>query len=113
MKNIALLPFTASEKEIQEALLKLPPRLVGKIADLVDPENTIRKFQKIKNLAFLQTREAAELIAGYNIVAGVRNTRVAKTREAFSFLLIAVQLFKGVKTPGEAKDKIIEILKGL
>jgi hypothetical protein len=113
MKNLALLKFDAERKEIDKALLQLPPRLVGKIADLIDPENTIRRLQKIKNLAFLNTREDAELITGYNIVAGVRNTRFAKLKEAFSMLLVVVQLFKGVKTPFDAKEKIISILKGL
>jgi hypothetical protein len=75
------IPAGTARLVVQSHLAKLRPVLVGRIADLLDPANTIRKRQKLQNMALVMRYDDETIINAHNLVVMLNGERWAKAKK--------------------------------
>jgi len=120
LKFLNEVPFLTSDttlKEFQSALQKTGFKFAGKVLDIYDADNKIKKSRKVKNT--LELLQAAEtdlqgVITAFNKQATTRALKVANVQDALPFVQILIDMLAG-----KVNDKVLKnaslaigILKG-
>lgn len=112
LKRIELLPAEISTEEIEAQLQKRGKGFVNRVGDLLD-ENDIRRRKKLENIQFIKTFETEDIVAAYNTVAMFKNEQLEKLRKALPVVKILFQIFSGIKSQKDLKDKVGLIINSL
>jgi hypothetical protein len=111
-KKIELLEPTATIQEIEVAMHKRGKGFVNRLGDLLD-DNDIRRRKKLENIQFIKTFDTEEIVANYNTVSLFKNEQVDKLRKAVPVIKILFQMFSGIKSKKDLKDKVSVIINSL
>jgi hypothetical protein len=120
LKFLNEVPFLTSDttlKEFQSALQKTGFKFAGKVLDIYDADNKIKKARKVKNTMELLTAAETDLqgvITAFNKQATARALKVENVQDALPFVQILIDMLAG-----KVSDKVLKnaslaigILKG-
>jgi hypothetical protein len=120
LKFLNEVPFLTSDttlKEFQSALQKTGFKFAGKVLDIYDADNKIKKARKVKNT--LELLQAAEtdlqgVITAFNKQATARALKVENVQDALPFVQILIDMLAGKVDARVLKNAslAIGILKG-
>ena len=120
LKFLNEVPFLTSDttlKEFQSALQKTGFKFAGKVLDIYDEDNKIKKARKVKNT--LELLQAAEtdlqgVITAFNKQATARALKVENVQDALPFVQILIDMLAGKVDARVLKNAslAIGILKG-
>jgi hypothetical protein len=101
VENIKPIAAGSARLVIETRLAQLPKRLINNLGDLLDPENKIRRKQKLQNIDLILRYPDSDIITAFNLVVMLRNERWAKASriltEAGKIGVAVYQFFKNNK----------------
>ena len=120
LKFLNEVPFLTSDTtlpQFQSALQKTGFKFAGKVLDIYDADNKIKKARKVKNTLELLTAAETDLqgvITAFNKQATTRALKVDNVQDALPFVQILIDMLAGKVDPRVLKNAslAIGILKG-